>query len=156
MRNSALPTLRPAAVAGMFYSDNGDALRAQVQSYIAEGVESNLVPKAIVAPHAGYQYSGAVAGSAYRQLKKLPVPVERVYLFGPTHRVYTKGVAGVSVDGLQTPFGNVPVDKQVLSTLMEQFPYLGISDHAHEQEHSLEVHLPFLVAVLGDFAVVFP
>lgn len=113
----------------------------------AEGV------KALIAPHAGYQYSGITAAHAYRLLESRRERIKRVVLLGPAHRVYLQGMAVPSADAFTTPLGDVPIDKrgveQALAVAGTQ-----ISDDAHAAEHSLEVHLPFLQTVLDDFQLV--
>jgi AmmeMemoRadiSam system protein B/AmmeMemoRadiSam system protein A len=145
-------TVRPAAVAGLFYSAGRTALAAEVSACLdgvpparAAGV---CAPKAIVAPHAGYVYSGPVAAHAYARLAPLAGRVTRVVLLGPTHRVAVRGLAAPSVDAFETPLGRVPLDRGALARLGD-LPQVVTSDAAHAHEHSLEVQLPFLQQVLG-------
>jgi AmmeMemoRadiSam system protein B len=150
-----MPAIRPAAVAGSFYPGDPSALAAEVASYLAEsraglGVRA---PKAIIAPHAGYMYSGAVAGSIYARLAPLRGVVRRVVLAGPAHRVYVSGAAVPAVEAFASPLGTVALDLEALATL-RRLDFVEVSDAAHAREHSLEVHLPFLQAVLGTFALV--
>ena len=107
-------------------------------------------PKAIVVPHAGYVYSGPIAGSAYSLLD--PSVVERVVLLGPAHRVWVGGVAASTADVFATPLGAVRVDVGARDALVAA-GLVGLSDDAHAPEHSLEVQLPFLQVVLGDVPV---
>ena len=101
--------IKPPAVAGMFYPGAAEQLRRDVDAYLAEAEPRNeLTPKALICPHAGYIYSGPVAASAYRQLKLLEHPVERVLMFGPAHRVGFQGIAVHSADCFQTPLGEIP------------------------------------------------
>ena len=149
-----MTTTRSAAVAGLFYPGDPRALAAEVEGYLAEArPEAAPPPKAIIAPHAGYLYSGPVAASVYARLAPLRGRVKRVVLAGPAHRVYVAGAAIPSVDAFDTPLGPVPLDREALDRLAT-LPFVEVSDRAHAQEHSLEVHLPFLKAVLGDFALV--
>ncbi len=149
----AADTRRPA-VAGLFYGDDADGLRREVQAFVDGGVPSDLVPRALIVPHAGYVYSGAVAGSGYRALANIERPVRRVYLLGPAHRVHTRGVAAPSHRWFATPLGRISVDRAVLDDLVSRYDVVQVFDQAHDHEHSLEVHLPFLQAVLGDFSLV--
>ena len=147
-----MPTIRPAAVAGMFYPDNPMALRQTLVDLLANAGAAGLssAPKALIVPHAGYIYSGPVAASAYAQLVGLRGRIRRVVLLGPTHRVYVRGLALPEADCFATPLGEVQLDRegmQLLSTL----PQVIQSSAAHQMEHSLEVQLPFLQQVLGDF-----
>ena len=149
-----MPTTRAAAVAGLFYPGDATALAAEVDAYLAQahpGVAP--APKAIIAPHAGYIYSGPVAAAVYARLAPLRGRVKRVVLAGPAHRVYVQGAAIPSVESFATPLGPVPLDREALQRL-QALPFVEVSDRAHVQEHCLEVHLPFLQAVLGDFALV--
>jgi hypothetical protein len=148
--------VRRAAVAGSFYpADPGD-LRAAVQAYLenAEG-DAAAIPKAIIAPHAGYIYSGPIAATAYKRLacSQARGKIKRVVLLGPAHRVGFQGLALSSADRFATPLGDIPVDVAAVRSL-SGFPDVLVLDDAHAREHSLEVHLPFLQEVLGDFEVV--
>src|SRR4051812_12683945 len=151
-----MPTLRPVAVAGMFYPGEPPALAAEVASYLAQAEcapPPARAPKAIIAPHAGYMYSGPIAGSVYSQLAALRGTVKRVVLAGPAHRVYVTGAAVPSAEAFDSPLGPVPLDTEAIAKL-RALPFVEVSDAAHAQEHCLEVHLPFLQAVLGDFRLV--
>ena len=149
-----MPTTRSAAVAGLFYPGDPAALAAEVEAYLAEAPhDAAPAPKAIIAPHAGYIYSGPIAASVYARLAPLRGRVKRVVLAGPAHRVYVEGAAIPSVESFATPLGPVPLDREALAQL-RALPFVEVSDRAHAQEHCLEVHLPFLKAVLGDFELV--
>ena len=110
-------------------------------------------PKAIIVPHAGYIYSGPVAAAAYARLGPLRGRVTRVVLLGPSHRVGFDGLALTSADSYITPLGRVPIDAGAAS-LLADLPQVRVLDAAHAQEHSLEVHLPFLQEVLDEFSLV--
>jgi AmmeMemoRadiSam system protein B/AmmeMemoRadiSam system protein A len=147
---------RPPAVAGMFYPADPAALRRDLARYLADAPAPDVgspVPKALIAPHAGYVYSGPIAARAYARLRPLAGTVRRVVLLGPVHRVPVRGLAVPSVAAFDTPLGSVEVDRAGLAQLTG-LPQVVISDRAHAPEHSLEVHLPFLQQVLGDFKVV--
>jgi len=146
---------RPAAIAGRFYPGNSADLAAQVGEYLgaAAPVESVRAPKLLVVPHAGYVYSGPVAANAYALLALWRDQIERVVLLGPTHRVAVRGLAAPTVVAFETPLGRVPLDQAALA-LIADLPQVVSSDEAHAQEHSLEVQLPFLQSVLGDFTLV--
>jgi hypothetical protein len=109
--------------------------------------------KALVVPHAGYQYSGPIAASAYAQLAPLAARIRRVVLFGPAHRVYFRGIAYPDAERLLTPLGPVALDGDALDALAD-LPQVQRMDRAFTGEHCLEVQLPFLQAVLPDFRVV--
>lgn len=144
---------RPPATAGMFYPADASTLRDTVEALLAAAPPAREAAKAIVAPHAGYQYSGPTAAHAYRLLRDRRKPVRRVVLFGPAHRVYLDGMALPSVDAFRTPLGEVPLDADGVN-VARSLPGVQISDDAHALEHSLEVHLPFLQRVLDDFRIV--
>ncbi|MGE5096062.1 MAG: AmmeMemoRadiSam system protein B [Betaproteobacteria bacterium] len=151
-----MPAIRPAAVAGSFYPGEPSALASEVASYLADAGPAPArarAPKAIIAPHAGYVYSGPIAATIYARLEPLRGRVRRVVLAGPAHRVYVDGVAIPSVGAFDSPLGPVPLDQEAIGTL-RSLPFAEVSDRAHAMEHSLEVHLPFLQSVLGDFSLV--
>jgi len=136
---------RPPAFAGMFYSDKPQELAAAVKAYVAQAtlVVTPKPPKAVVAPHAGYIYSGPIAGTAYAALAARGGQVERVILLGPSHRVAFGGVATSGAGVFETPIGPVAVDRDAVAELVRT----GLArefEPAHENEHSLEVQLPFL------------
>jgi AmmeMemoRadiSam system protein B len=146
--------IRPAAMAGSFYPGESSALAAEVAAYLADAPGSRAAPpKAIIAPHAGYMYSGAIAGAIYARLAPLAGVVKRVVLAGPAHRVYVTGAAIPSVEAFASPLGTVPLDAVGLAAL-RALPFVEVNDAAHAREHSLEVHLPFLQSVLGGFSLV--
>ncbi len=147
-------TTRPAAVAGSFYPDDRERLEAIVRDLLEHAaVHAGAVPKALIVPHAGYVYSGAVAATAYRTLAGAAAGITRVVLLGPAHRVPVEGMAFPSVDRFATPFGEVPVDREAIDAALA-LPGTLVSDRAHAAEHCLEVHLPFLQALLGAFQLV--
>ncbi|MFT3850457.1 MAG: AmmeMemoRadiSam system protein B [Propionivibrio sp.] len=142
---------RPAAVAGMFYPESARLLAGTVAGMLEQAAASPpLHPKAIIAPHAGYIYSGPIAASVYAPLAALHGIVRRVVLLGPTHRVAIKGLAIPTCATFTTPLGDVTVDHESVTRIAD-LPQIVASDEAHAQEHSLEVQLPFLQTVLGEF-----
>ena len=144
---------RPPAVAGMFYPDNPAKLSAMLADFLADAQMAALRPKALIAPHAGYIYSGAIAASAYSLLRPLRASIKRVILLGPVHRVWTPGLALPGVDAFATPLGEVMLDQAAIASL-DGLPQVHTHPAAHTQEHSLEVHLPFLQQMLDDFTLV--
>lgn len=146
---------RSAAVAGTFYPGDRAALAEEVSRYLAGAAPGaqEAPPKAIIAPHAGYIYSGPVAASIYARLAPLRGKVRRVVLAGPAHRVYVRGAAVPSVEAFASPLGAVTLDAAALGAL-RGLPFVEVNDRAHALEHSLEVHVPFLQSVLGEFALV--
>ena len=140
----------------MFYPGDARSLSAEVDELLGsiDAPAPRLgYPKALVVPHAGYIYSGGVAARAYDELAAARGLVKRVVLLGPTHRVAIRGLAAPSVEAFATPLGQVRIDQQAIASLRE-LPQVVINDRAHALEHSLEVQLPFLQKVLGDFALV--
>ena len=145
--------LRSAAVAAMFYPESAAVLARQVAQMLAAAPQVlPQRPKAIIVPHAGYIYSGPVAASVYAPLAALRNSVRRIVLLGPTHRVAIAGLAIPSSSAFATPLGNVPVDQQALAALAD-LPQVVVNDAAHVDEHSLEVQLPFLQTIFGEFSL---
>jgi AmmeMemoRadiSam system protein B len=107
----------------------------------------------LIVPHAGYVYSGPIAGSAYAAWAPLRGKVERVVLLGPAHRVAFRGLAAPTVDFFDGPLGPVPIDRAAIEAVAD-LPQVVLADRPHAQEHALEVQIPFLQAVLGDFCIV--
>jgi len=146
---------RRPAVAGLFYPADPAELQESVRGYLAAAGSDprGSEPKAIIAPHAGYVYSGPVAGHAYGLLAGLRERIRRVVLVGPSHRVGFRGLAVPSADVFTTPVGPIPVDRATLVRLLD-LPQVVERDDAHADEHSLEVQLPFLQQVLASFELV--
>jgi len=144
--------VRPSSAAGLYYPKEADGLRRAVQTLLGSGGKTaQRLPKALVVPHAGYAYSGAVAASAYRMLEgDAAAAIRHVVLLGPSHRVKMHGLAMPSCDYFSTPFGEVRVNDEGRRHLRE-LGLAGIADAPHALEHSLEVQLPFLQSVLRDF-----
>jgi AmmeMemoRadiSam system protein B/AmmeMemoRadiSam system protein A len=151
-----MAAVRPAAVAGTFYPGNARALADEVDALLG-GTEAlaPLVgfPKALIVPHAGYVYSGAVAAGAYDAVRPARGVVRRVVLLGPVHRVAVRGLAVTSAEAFATPLGSIPIDREALASLKD-LRQVVTSDAAHALEHSLEVQLPFLQETLGTFSLV--
>jgi len=148
------PAVRLPAVAGQFYPENPEELRTMVAGFLAAAkTVSDTIPKAIIAPHAGYQYSGPIAGSAYACLARGRGALKRVVLLGPSHFVAFPGLAASSASVFQSPLGLIPVDEEALARA-RALPPVTTLDAAHQREHSLEVHLPFLQIALGEFKLV--
>ncbi len=147
--------VREPAVAGRFYPGAPEELEAAVVDYLAaaQAPPDAPPPKAVIAPHAGYVYSGAVAASAYARLARRRDAVTRVVLLGPAHRVPVAGLAAPATEAFATPLGVVPLDREALARALE-LPQVVELDAAHAFEHSLEVHLPFLQMLLGAFDLV--
>ncbi len=151
-----MASVRPAAVAGMFYPGDPRTLAADVDELLG-GVETLAprlgFPKVLVVPHAGYIYSGPVAARAYDELAPGRGIVKRVVLLGPVHCVPVRGLAVPAADFFDTPLGRIPLDRKFLEKTRD-LPQVVVSDPAHAMEHSLEVQLPFLQKVLGEFSLI--
>jgi MEMO1 family protein len=146
--------VRPPAVAGQFYPGHPQQLRTNVTDLLAKAaVPGDLRPKALIAPHAGYIYSGAVAASAFATLRDHGNTIKRVVVIGPAHYVAVRGIAIPTCDAFATPLGQVPVDRDALAVIGD-LPFVARSDKPHAPEHALEVELPFLEMVLGSFTLV--
>ncbi len=147
-----MPSTRPPAVAGTFYPAEATALSSEIRTMLAGAAKSAFAPKALIVPHAGYIYSGPVAASAYATLASVAARIRRVVLLGPTHRVAVHGLALPDADAFSTPLGDVPLDSEAMQRIAH-LPQVSVSARAHAMEHSLEVQVPFLQAVLHDFAL---
>ena len=144
--------IRPPAAAGLFYAGDARRLQASVSELLGAAKPSAaVVPKALIAPHAGYVYSGAVAAEAFATLGERAQSIKRVVLIGPAHFIPVRGIAAPTVEAFETPLGRVPVDRDALSAISE---LIIETDAPHAPEHSLEVELPFLQALLESFTVV--
>ncbi len=144
---------REPAVAGLFYPADAAKLTSTVDTFLDAWVPLGRRPKALIVPHAGYPYSGAIAGAAYAEIRPFAEFISRVVLLGPSHRVWLPGVAAATAELFATPLGDVRVDLAALAPLIERHAVL-ISDEAHSREHSLEVQLPFLQRLLPRFSIV--
>lgn len=147
-----MPTIRPPAVAGQFYPADPRQLARDVQQFLAEARPHDLIPKALIAPHAGYMYSGAIAATAYATLQPIASRIRRVILLGPTHRVAVRGLALPGVDAFDTPLGRIMLDTAAEQAIAH-LPQVSVNTPAHALEHSLEVQLPFLQSVLTEFTL---
>ena len=151
-----MTVVRNPAVAGQFYANDASELATAVDTLLNEveetGAAVSAPPKAIIAPHAGYIYSGPVAASAYACLRPYRERYTRVVLLGPAHRVPVERMALSDADVFRTPVGDVPIDRATVAGLAADG--VEVSGLAHQYEHSLEVHLPFLQAVLDSFSLV--
>jgi AmmeMemoRadiSam system protein B len=147
-------SVRPPAVAGFFYPDDPAELRDTVNALISRAGAAS-VPAALsyIVPHAGYIYSGGVAAVAYSHLRQSGLKPRRVVIIGPSHRVYLQGIAIPEAHAFATPLGEIPLDSHTKRALLKRGDVV-LSDIPHAQEHSLEVQLPFLQAIFGEFELV--
>ena len=146
--------VRTPTAAGRFYPADPAELRDLISVLLSQAPPPDgPAPKALIAPHAGYLYSGPIAASAYAQLAPVRDVVKRVVLLGPSHFVAFDGLAATSAEAFATPLGVVRVDMEALRQIAK-LPQVKVLDEAHAREHSLEVHLPFLQTVLSHFTLV--
>ncbi len=154
MMSHQFENYRAAAVAGQFYPADPEQLAGMLQQLLKQAPDAAFVPiKALIAPHAGFIYSGPVAASIFRQIQAQASGIDRVVLLGPSHHVGFNGVAMSSADCFSTPLGNIAIDKQAQHAIA-CLPQVVELDQAHAREHSLEVQLPFLQTILPDFRLV--
>jgi len=165
MGQSPTRRMRKPAVAGTFYPADAHQLATMVDRYLREAVLATTTteetgatdatvtgvaghaPKAIIAPHAGYVYSGSIAARAHVCWQNERDVIRRIVLLGPAHRVAVRAMALSSADVWMSPLGTVPIDTD-LSDRALSCDGVVIDDRAHAPEHSLEVHIPFLQRVL--------
>lgn len=152
---SKLPVRQPA-VAGQFYPENPETLRRSIRKYVEEAMlPEGLEPvRAIIAPHAGYVYSGPTAGYSFKALTALPHRERAVFLLGPAHRAYFGGVALGNYSAFRTPLGDVPIAVDQVTEMLARSPLYVRAPEAHVYEHCLEVEVPFLQVTLADFCLV--
>jgi MEMO1 family protein len=152
-------SIREPAVAGSFYPAGRAELASLVDELLASGsgvanelasAHAGVRPKAIIAPHAGYAYSGPCAARGFALLAPLGGTIERAVVLGPAHRVFVEGIVWPGTDALKTPLGEVAIDRSALAGLSG----VAADARAHAHEHSIEVELPFLQVVAPDAKVV--
>lgn len=150
MKNVKLPN-----VAGTFYPSDKVELTSMIETYLEQGQpwDKTKTPRALIAPHAGYVYSGQVAGSVYKTLEKIKDKIDKVAVLSPSHFFGLGRIAITDATHFQTPLGEVPVCTKTLEQL-KNFPQIEEIPKAFEKEHALEVHLPFLQKVLGSFDLI--
>lgn len=148
-----MTSTRHPAVAGTFYPAGATKLHQMVTELLRNVKDKETPIKALIAPHAGYIYSGPVAASVYAQLTAQAKSIQRVVLLGPSHRVGFMGIAAPAVSCFETPLGTIAIDQEAIASLLD-LTWVQRSDYPHAQEHSLEVQLPFLQAVLDKFRLV--
>jgi len=148
-----MPTIRNPAVAGMFYPADSKELENTIRNFLADAKADQPVSKAIIAPHAGYVYSGQTAAKAYACLAQAANLIKCVVLLGPAHRYPFRGIAAPKADYFATPLGQIKIDHDMIAKI-SSLPQITVNDEAHAKEHSLEVQLPFLQILLKNFSLV--
>lgn len=156
-------SIRRPAVAGLFYPEDSETLRTMVRHFLDRAslsdsetveTESHREPCALVAPHAGYIYSGSTAAHAYRTLRRSDTEKgRRVFLVGPSHHAYLEVLSVGGYAAFETPLGRVDVDTETVDRLV-MLPGVTRDRASHQREHALEVQIPFLQETLGDFRLV--
>jgi AmmeMemoRadiSam system protein B/AmmeMemoRadiSam system protein A len=150
-----MTSVRAPVLAGTWYPNDPAVLSRDVDGYLAQAenrIDSARL-KAVIAPHAGYRFSGTVAGSAYAAIAPLRERIRRVVLIGPSHRVAFDGIATTSAEVYRSPLGDIPIDGAGVRDIL-RLPQVSERDEAHDREHCLEIHLPFLQRALGSFTLV--
>jgi len=152
--SSCRAEIKEPSVAGAFYPGQKDALKKMVDDFLSKAQKRSYSgkPIAFISPHAGYEYSGQVAAYSYKQLEGKNI--DTVILIGPSHFKNFKGASVYAKGSLRTPLGDVKINEEVASSLINEDADIGFYRDAFEREHSLEVQLPFLQRVLKDFTVV--
>jgi MEMO1 family protein len=143
--------IRESVIAGSWYPGHPDTLKTQIKKFLDQAPVVSLTGTVIglVAPHAGYMYSGAVAAHAYKILQQQPF--DRVLILAPSHRAHFQGASIYRFGGYRTPLGIVPLDHEIVESLLQEASLFQYVPSAEAQEHSLEIQLPFLQVVLGGF-----
>ena len=146
------PVKKPVS-AGTFYPVDAVVLRKKIRGYLKSANGHCPKVRAIIAPHAGYVYSGSVAASAYARIRDQRDAFFRIVLLGPSHYLPFNGLAVSGAEAFATPLGDVPLNAAGVKTALA-FPQVHLLDEAFVDEHAIEVHLPFLQETLGDFTIV--
>ena len=144
--------IQPAGVAGMFYPAQADACANVVDACLAQARRIPVAPKAVIAPHAGFVYSGPIQATAYAKLAARRGEIARVVVLAPAHRVAFAGLALSPAESWQTPLGPVPVDWAWLGRILN-LPQVAVDAAPFAREHALEVQLPFIQRALGEVAI---
>lgn len=145
--------IRESVIAGSWYPGKKEVLESQIDKFLAKSEKfDNNGLVALISPHAGYMYSGQVAAFAYKQLDGMKI--DTVIITAPSHHVPIKGASVYNKGAFRTPLGLVEVDIDLSNKLIDDNPSFYFHEGAHKDEHSLEIQLPFLQRVLGNFKMV--
>ncbi|MEE4310609.1 MAG: AmmeMemoRadiSam system protein B [candidate division KSB1 bacterium] len=146
--------IRKSAVAGSWYPGDQKQLNKLISNYLNEAEKANIKGDiiALVSPHAGYDYSGAIAASAYKQV--MGKSYDAVIVLAPSHRESFKGVSIYTGSGYETPLGIVPVNMEIAEAIVNYHPSIIASTAGHREEHSLEIQLPFMQIALPELTIV--
>lgn len=144
--------VKPSSVAGKFYTANKEELLTEIETFASSFARHyEYRSRAVIVPHAGYYYSGMLAYSGIRHLKK---DVKNVFIIAPTHYVGFEGLALSKFDKWQTPLGEVEVNREINNQIVKKFYYSDFLDEAFESEHSVEVQVPFIQKILPDAKII--
>ncbi|WP_417836160.1 AmmeMemoRadiSam system protein B [Thalassospira tepidiphila] len=148
--------IRPPAVAGTFYPNDADILRSEIDGLMDAALHSDAVsgdasPKAIIVPHAGLMFSGAIAALGFATVRALKDTIKRIVIIGPAHRMAFQGIALARADQFATPLGTMRCDLPALQSALA-LPHVQMLDEAHTLEHGLEIELPFIQRLFGESA----
>jgi len=149
-----MSTVRHPAVSGLFYPDLRAVLTRNVDELVLRAASKPARGRlrGVIAPHAGYVYSGYTAAVAYKLLKEQSY--DAVIIVGPSHREYFDGVSICAGDAFETPLGNIAIDHELRDRLVKEWAGISVTETGHMAEHSIEVQLPFLQRILGSFSFV--
>lgn len=145
--------IREPSVAGMFYPEKRLVLMQEVKQFLQNN-QPAIKPKALIVPHAGYQYSGQVAGNVYQYLKPYQNKFKKVLLIGPAHRKAFHGIGVLQDDFYNTPIGALKIEREIIEKLVDKFERVNYQDLAFNGEHCLEVQFPFLQLVLNQVSII--
>jgi AmmeMemoRadiSam system protein B len=143
--------IRRASHAGSWYESNRENLNLSLENFLTAPMNlnnPNKTLKAIIAPHAGLEYSGPTAGFAYTNIN--PKNYSRVFLLGPSHHMYTNSICLPYGDIYETPLGDIEIDQEIISKLKREKYFETLKKNQEEKEHSLEMHLPFIKKIFGE------
>lgn len=141
--------IRKAIFSGGWYNGNPKELSAEIKDYLDNSKKINKNVRAVIVPHAGYMFSGQVAAHSFKQI---PADTERIFVLGTSHRYYLQGVCVGDYEYLETPLGSIKVSGEVKNILKEK--HFSFIPEADKNEHSIEIELPFLKHILGDFEII--
>lgn len=151
MEGKLMEKIRPQAVAGMFYPENAEELRNQLEYFMQKNnCDYEYKSRAVIVPHAGYVYSGQLASEGFECLEK---NVKNIFIFAPSHRVLVHGYALSSFDFWQTPLGNIEINQEINKELVEKFDG-HYHDEPHREEHAIEVQVPFIQHGFEDVKII--
>jgi len=145
--------IRRSVFGGMFYPADSEELTEMIDNFFNDVTKDYPLPKAIIAPHAGYIYSGQTAAHALKCLSQAK-KIKQVVVVAPSHQCAFEGIATTKADQFETPLGKISIDQTVCKQLNIEFNYVRVEENAFDREHALEVELPFLQRALSTFTLI--